>query len=115
MNKNNLNWIYEFSQHHSDQHYWESIFSLGDTNNHQSFYFIKKNQIFPPRDVYVRINLYLFEIELPGNDIDAVSIVPHKNSIELRGNYCKLQENCTNYLMERSNRHFHKIIEFPSI
>ncbi|MFT8322342.1 MAG: Hsp20/alpha crystallin family protein [Bacillus sp. (in: firmicutes)] len=116
MSFENLKKIYEFSEQYSNQNYWEKLFQhqgLTQLNlaDHAS---ITSNNRFPACDSYVKNNKLFIEVELPGIDMNNVSIkMEDGNTLIISGEYASLQENCAYYLKERQNRHFLKKIFIP--
>lgn len=116
MNFDNLKSIYQFAEHYQKEEYWKTLFQHQSSNpltitNSPS---IKNSNIFPPCDMYQKDNCFYIDMELPGMDSNQIQVTLLDNStLEVKGYYRSLQENCAYYLKERQNRQFIKQISLP--
>lgn len=116
MDFDNLKNIYQFAEHHQKDEYWKNLFQHQSSNPLPitSSPSIKNSNSFPACDMYQKNNRFYIDLELPGMDNNDIQVtLLDNNTLEVKGYYQSLQENCAYYLKERQNLHFSKQISLP--
>lgn len=115
MSFDNLKKIYQFSENSHKEDYWKELFGANDNEwfSHPSTP-IKNSDTFPPCDYYLLGSRYYIDIELPGMDVNNVTVHIHNHILHIEGYYQTLLPNCSYLLKERQNKHFLKKISIPT-
>lgn len=115
MSFDNLKKIYQFSENSHKEDYWKEMFGSNNKDwiTHASTS-IKNSDAFPACDYYLNKSHYFIEIELPGMNVNQLSIHLNNQVLHIEGYYQTFIPNCAYLLKERQNKHFAKNIKIPA-
>lgn len=115
MSFDNLKKIYQFSEHSHKEDYWKNMFGSKEEEwfSHTAGS-IKNSDAFPACDFYIFHSRYYIDIELPGIDMNQLSIHLKNNLLCIEGYYQTIIPGCTYLLKERQNKQFIKHIKIPA-
>lgn len=115
MNFDNLKKIYQFSESSHKDDYWKEMFGSNDKEwfSHATNP-IKNSDTFPACDYYIFESRCYIDIELPGIDVDHLTVKINNHILHIEGYYQTLMPNCSYLLKERQNKHFLKKITIPT-
>ncbi|MEK4747876.1 Hsp20/alpha crystallin family protein [Niallia sp. FSL W8-0177] len=115
MSFDNLKKIYQFSENSHKKDYWKDMFEPSEKEwfSHPAAS-IKNSDAFPACDFYLFHSRYYIDIELPGIDLNQLSIHLNNNQLRIEGYYQTIIPDCAYLSKERQNKHFIKNIKIPA-